>query len=463
MIQSRSETGSTQNGLNDRPSQQIEDENLPSSPQTSPSNESLIDRSLLEWQDEASAMSARYRWHNHIERLLTFCSYTCDPASIYIVPRLYGKHGAAFTYCLLVAYLFVGLPVTYLEMALGQYTSTSPHRLFSRMVPATSGATLEGWVDGAEYLVNPSRRSKSFADASLYADAVTCVLLTLRLGSGGIHHLASHNSFHNNIANDAVIVVLTNIFFSILSVFGTFFYLGYIANSVYYWRTMDRHKRLLFAIESGVLDTFPIAEVASKIKKPLPGFMHATFFFVALTLSTLQSLHGVMLLSIFLCAYFTIVKHGYLIIIYFRRYISYSLAYVVLIEIISVVYVYRLRRFLTNIRTMVGGSIRIKAYWWTNWFIFTPVILSISILVQIFGWKPTMSTLYKPAVSIDIFGWLLTFTIIGFIPGVLIYSVIKAYRSNTPIKSIIRSDPKWGPASTEDRLNAKKSEKAIRV
>ncbi|KHN87995.1 Sodium- and chloride-dependent glycine transporter 2, partial [Toxocara canis] len=616
--------------LNEPSPSSTEDNQMPSSPITTPVDESLIDKSLLEWQDEESAMAIRYRWPNSIEGIVTFCSYVCCPASMYILPRLYGKHGAAFTYCLMIGYIFVGLPAMYLEMALGQYTSTSPHRIFSRMVPAFSGisismiiimvlrvvylaaqlthvvlllilslyfqsdlpwascdgrnltgacyddggyrdaegpllgqslpfttylfeevyqplykaidyqiasldltsnlifiwvfstvfvfygiclvgkvafvttaiplaiaiyffirgATLEGFGDGALYLLNPARRLEAFFDPSLYADAITFVLLSLRLGDGGILHIASHNKFHNNVAPDAMIVVSINLLFSLLASFGTFFYLGHISHDVYGHSIDDRYERMKRTIADGVLDSYPIAEVASTITKPMPGFMHAAFFFTAVLLTSVQTLiislnvivesieekwphfrrmlrriflNVALVFSAFLCGYFMIVQHGYLIIIYFRKYISYALASIVLFEIIAVAYAYRLRRFLANIRTMVGGSIVVKAYWWMNWFIFSPILLVMTILMQIFGWKRTMSTRYYPIKYIDIFGWMLTLLIVGCVPGVFLFHAIRAWRSNAPFKSIFRSDPKWGPADTEDRLNAKKSEKALRA
>uniref|UniRef100_A0A914DX32 Uncharacterized protein n=1 Tax=Acrobeloides nanus TaxID=290746 RepID=A0A914DX32_9BILA len=74
------------------------------------------------------------RWANSVEGLFTAISYVFGIGNVLIFPYYCGIHGgAAFLFPVAIVYIFVGFPITYIELSLGQFASISPHRIFKKL------------------------------------------------------------------------------------------------------------------------------------------------------------------------------------------------------------------------------------------------------------------------------------------------------------------------------------------
>uniref|UniRef100_A0A0R3PFI5 Transporter n=1 Tax=Angiostrongylus costaricensis TaxID=334426 RepID=A0A0R3PFI5_ANGCS len=86
----------------------------------------------------------RGNWDNETEFRLSVVGLTVGLGSIWRFPTLaYDNGGSAFLFPYLVCVVFVGLPMMYLEMVVGQYTNTGPSMIFRHYIPALQGI---GWT-----------------------------------------------------------------------------------------------------------------------------------------------------------------------------------------------------------------------------------------------------------------------------------------------------------------------------
>ncbi|CAL4122377.1 unnamed protein product [Meganyctiphanes norvegica] len=96
------------------------------------------------WKRKEIEEEERGKWDNPIEFFLSCLGYAVGLGNVWRFPYLcYKNGGAAFLipYCLM---LFVaGLPLFFMELALGQYTSLGPNKLYTNLSPIFSGL---GWA-----------------------------------------------------------------------------------------------------------------------------------------------------------------------------------------------------------------------------------------------------------------------------------------------------------------------------
>ncbi|WKY03906.1 hypothetical protein Q1695_005128 [Nippostrongylus brasiliensis] len=73
------------------------------------------------------------------EHLCAAIAYAVGSGSVWLVPSLIVESGLAVVVQFFVCYVFAGVPVLYMEIALGQFTSSSPYRIYQMIAPAMSG------------------------------------------------------------------------------------------------------------------------------------------------------------------------------------------------------------------------------------------------------------------------------------------------------------------------------------
>ncbi|KAK7067022.1 hypothetical protein SK128_018615 [Halocaridina rubra] len=87
---------------------------------------------------------ARGYWPNQIEFLLSCLGYCIGLGNVWRFPYLaYKNGGAAFLIPYGIMLLCAGIPMFFMELALGQYVSLGPSVIFQKMAPLFSGV---GWA-----------------------------------------------------------------------------------------------------------------------------------------------------------------------------------------------------------------------------------------------------------------------------------------------------------------------------
>ncbi|XP_068220332.1 sodium- and chloride-dependent glycine transporter 2-like [Palaemon carinicauda] len=92
---------------------------------------------------EGDAKKDRGTWGSNVEFLLSLLGFAVGYGNIWRFPYLcYKNGGAAFLIPYLLMLLFTGLPLFFMEVAIGQYISLGPNILYQKMAPILSGL---GW------------------------------------------------------------------------------------------------------------------------------------------------------------------------------------------------------------------------------------------------------------------------------------------------------------------------------
>ncbi|UMM35423.1 hypothetical protein L5515_008054 [Caenorhabditis briggsae] len=78
-------------------------------------------------------------WTSKWESIAATLSFVTCSGNFWFFPFLCGYYGGWFPYQFTLCFIFIGVPLLYMETALGQYASASPLSVFSRMAPAMAG------------------------------------------------------------------------------------------------------------------------------------------------------------------------------------------------------------------------------------------------------------------------------------------------------------------------------------
>uniref|UniRef100_A0A1I7Z327 Transporter n=1 Tax=Steinernema glaseri TaxID=37863 RepID=A0A1I7Z327_9BILA len=118
-----------------------ENEAVYDSPESSGVEETaLTSEDLQEQQRSYELRVQKERWPNAFEGLAAAASYVIGIGNVWFFPFMCARYGGtAFLVPYGAAYLIVGIPMMYIEMTLGQYTSMSPYMIFDRLCNGLSG------------------------------------------------------------------------------------------------------------------------------------------------------------------------------------------------------------------------------------------------------------------------------------------------------------------------------------
>ena len=92
---------------------------------------------------DESTEPKRPQWDNQIEFILSTLGYAVGLGNIWRFPfKVYQNGGGTFLIPYLFMLFFAGLPMFFLELALGQYCGLGPIKVFGNMVPIFKGLGL---------------------------------------------------------------------------------------------------------------------------------------------------------------------------------------------------------------------------------------------------------------------------------------------------------------------------------
>ncbi|KAF6018721.1 SerT [Bugula neritina] len=174
-------------------------------------------------------------------------------------------------------YLLGGLPLFYLELALGQYqravwvTAIFPYIVL--IILLVRGVTLQGASRGISFYLTP--KWDKLTDYNVWNAAAAQVFFSLGPGFGVLLALSSYNKFHNNCYRDALITSSINCLTSLLAGFVVFSGIGYMADKL--------NKDVESVAQEGPGLVF---EVYPEVIAQLPGssFFAIIFFLMLITL-----------------------------------------------------------------------------------------------------------------------------------------------------------------------------------
>jgi len=344
------------------------------------------------------------------------------------------------------------------------FTATFPYLVLVILV--IFGATLDGARDGITFYLKPDWSKLS--DGKVWSDAATQIFFSLGVAFGGLMTMASYNEFDNSIMQDTFIVCLGNCFSSVFAGFAVFSFLGNMAynNCVPVDEVVKSGAGLAFIAYPEALSLLPAA----------PFF--SVLFFIMLVLLGLDSqfamvdivIAGIvdqapdyfrqgnrrLMLVIGACLTgfvlgIPILTSGGIHLFNLINDLSayYGLLFLSLFFSCAVHYGYNFAsgekfRFVNDLEKMNGPmNIVSKIYFYSMWFVGTPVMIIFIIINAFIGYAP-MSVWYGdediyPMWS-SVIGMIMSFTCVVPVVGFFVYEVA------TKGKEAFQPQADWKPA-----------------
>ncbi|XP_038055734.1 sodium- and chloride-dependent glycine transporter 2-like [Patiria miniata] len=375
--------------------------------------------------------------------------------------------------CLIVAWIIVFLCISKGVKSSGKvvyFTATFPYVVL--FILLIRGVTLPGSAQGILFYIRPD--FSRLADANVWKDGAVQIFYSLGPAWGGLHTMASYNKFRNNFYRDSLILACVNCGTSILAGFVIFSVIGFMAHDMQLpiANVTDTGPGLAFVAYPEALARMPVAPLWSVL-----------FFFMLFTLGLdsqfvmmetvitaicdeLQSFFPrifkfkiwITLATCFVCFLLALpmVTNGGIYI--FSLMETYSAGFSVLtigfVEAIVIAYVYGAKRFLKDMKVMLGFQLNI--YWKVCWMVLSPAIIA---FIFVF-WAVTYESLtyyeYTYPLWAELLGWLMIMAGVIFMPAYAIYYVI-IYGKGTVRERFaqgLRPEESWGPALDKHRLEA---------
>lgn len=327
------------------------------------------------------------------------------------------------------------------------------------------GVTLENASEGMLYFIVP--KFEKLLNIQTWRAAAEQMFFSLGVAFGTLTMLGSYNKFDNNCYKDGLIVSVLDSATSVISGLAMFSILGYLAGQmdVGIENVVDSGPGLAFV-------TFPDAVTTM----PVPALWSLLFFLMLFTLglgSEIALLENaltylcdrfpklrekrplVTICAVIICFLIDIpfvTQGGHGLFDVFDKYAGgLSVLIVATAEVICIMWIYGLRRFLNDLQEMLGKAGNLGWYWRTAWLILAPVTLLFITVVSIINSEP-MSDPEKNEIPpwADSIGWTLTALAIIQLPMWATFVIYKApgntlgekfYQSLWP-DTIMSSSPK---------------------
>ncbi|RVE62234.1 hypothetical protein OJAV_G00155040 [Oryzias javanicus] len=322
--------------------------------------------------------------------------------------------------CLLLAWILTFLFIVRGVKSTGKvvyFTATFPYLVL--FIYLVRGFTLHGAINGVKYMFTP--KMDQLANPVTWINAATQIFFSLGLGFGSLIAFASYNQYHNNFQRQAIAVSFINSGTSIFAAIVTFAIYGFKA-TVNYENCLGRTRVLLLNTFSLAEDSISLDNVLELLKSetldtavegaglafivyseaitnmPLSQLWSVLYFFMLLLLGMGSMLGnitaiitplrdfkitsgisdevfngGVCLFCLLLGLGFTTPSGNYWFTMFNDYGATFSLLFIVLIEVITVSYIYGIKRFEKDIEDMLGH--RPNWYWKIMWVAVSPLLL----------------------------------------------------------------------------------------
>ncbi|WAR14652.1 SC6A9-like protein [Mya arenaria] len=282
--------------------------------------------------------------------------------------------------CLLFVWLFVLYCCLRGIRSIARVTyATATFPVLFLLIMFVRGVTLDGYKEGLNYFFKPDWSKLS--DMAIWSSAASQAMYSMGTGYGAHIVLASYNEFHNNTFRDGIILCIINTATSIFGGIIVFSFLGYasVKNNQPMSEIADNGPGMIF-----------ISYIQGISELPGSAFWAFLFFVMVFTLGVdslfvlvwtiYASLEDIfpekffrwkkfILCSICLVHYLLclplVTEGGIHIVVLMDQYTSnLSLALFLLLEAITVCWIYGLKKFVADMELMVG-----KRFIWMQWYL----------------------------------------------------------------------------------------------
>lgn len=383
------------------------------------------------------------------------------------------------TLCLLLAWIVVVFCLIKGIKSSGKvvyFTATFPYIIL--LILLVRGATLEGAADGVDFFIVP--KWDKLADLDVWVAAAGQMFFSLSVSFGGIIMYGSYNKFHNQVYYDSLLISIMDLVTSIIAGFVVFTTFGGMAHKI--GTTVEEVAKggygLAFIVYPEALTKLPPSQLWSIL-----------FFFMLFTLG-LDSEFGLMEtvltclqdefpktrkyksyicvglgVSCFLLALPCVCPGGDYVVTIMDHYgADFSVLFLSCFEVISVMWVYGVMRFIKDIEYMLGAKPHFWPYWVFCWAVTAPVIIALLFTYRMINYNAPKYPAKMPGVDGEDFpdfaqsiGWALLTVALCPVPLWFLYMVIKSYTTSsiTSFKErlhfLFSPNEEWVPADGRQR------------
>ncbi|XP_038056296.1 sodium- and chloride-dependent glycine transporter 1-like isoform X2 [Patiria miniata] len=363
--------------------------------------------------------------------------------------------------CLLLSWVVVFLCICRGVKSSGKvvyFTATFPYVILVCLL--IRALTLEGASEGIWYYMNADW--KLLKNSKVWNDAASQIFYSLGPAWGGVLTFSSYNKFNHNCFRDAIMVPIINCGTSIFAGFVVFATLGFMSV-----KTGMDIKDVAVQGPGLVFVTYPEA-IAQMPLAPLWSFL----FFFMLFLVGLDTQFGMTetvisgfidqfpdhlrkrktLFALGICCLFfllglpLVTRGGIYVFELINWYSAWiSLMIVGMTECIAIAYFYGFRRFIGDIKKMLGYE---TVFWWWYcicWLFVTPAIILFIIGFGIYEYQPVYYGTYNYPPWSEALGWVMAFIAPTMIPVFMVVNFLKSEGSNIIEKfsNVIKPTKEW--------------------
>ncbi|XP_019625288.1 PREDICTED: sodium-dependent proline transporter-like isoform X1 [Branchiostoma belcheri] len=368
--------------------------------------------------------------------------------------------------CLLLAWVIVGACLIKGVKSSGKvvyFTATFPFVVL--FILFFRGVTLEGAERGIRFYIIPEW--SRLAESKVWGDAAIQIFYSLGLAFGSLATLSSYNKFHNNVMRDALIIAVGNCCTSIFSGFVIFSIIGHMSFmlDVPVDKVADEGPGLAFVAYPEAISLLPISTLWAIL-----------FFLMLLTLGLdsqfammetvitavideypeyLRPKKSIVVLGLCVIGYLLALPQTTNAGMYWLQLLDwysagFSLMIISLCLTIAIQYVYGMKRFSKDIKTMLGFEPPI--YFKVCWVAITPALLMFILIFNLVQFNPVTYGDYEYPNWAEIMGLLMGLSSCLLIPVVAVIQVCRQKGSLLErIKAAARPSPDWGPALEDHR------------
>ncbi|XP_005090766.2 sodium- and chloride-dependent neutral and basic amino acid transporter B(0+) [Aplysia californica] len=390
-----------------------------------------------------------------------------------VEPENMGEPLWKLTLCLLLSWIVVIFCLIKGIKSSGKvvyFTATFPYVIL--IILLIRGSLLDGAIDGVEFFIVPEW--DKLTDISVWVDAAGQMFFSLSVSFGGIIMFGSYNKFKNQVYYDSLIISVMDMVTSIIAGFVVFTTLGGMAKTV--GTTVPKVAKGGYGLAFVV---YP--EALSNL--PLPQLWSALFFFMLFTLG-LDSEFGLMetvmtciqdeipklrnhksIMSIvmgailFLCALPCTCPGGDYVVTIMDHYgADFSVLFLSCFEVVSVMWVYGVMRFLKDIEYMLGAKPHLWPYWVFCWAVTSPVVIALLFTYRMINYHaPTYDNDEEFPGFAQAIGWVLLTVGLCPVPLWFVWRLIQSYRdpevysTEERLQYMFSPTKEWVPNDGQDR------------
>ncbi|KAL3861994.1 hypothetical protein ACJMK2_008000 [Sinanodonta woodiana] len=339
------------------------------------------------------------------------------------------------------------------------FTATFPYIIL--LILLIRGATLDGALDGVIFFVVP--KWEKLLDLKIWVAAAGQMFFSLGISFGSIMMFGSFNKFKNNVYGDAMVIAVMDLATSIIAGFVIFMTLGGMA------------KTMGVGIEDVAKGGYGLAFVAypeALSTMPIPQLWSVLFFFMLFTLGLdsefamletaltciqdefphLRKHKGCLCVGAGIICYLIAIPcitpvGDYIVGLMDGFGADFSLLFVATCECIAVMWVYGVKRFISDTTYMLGRSPTPVVYWGFCWVFCAPILVGLLFIYRMATYNPPKinKNLDYPGFA-QVIGWLITAFVICPIPLMFLYKLYQA-KGNLfqRLKTITTPTLEWGP------------------